>query len=416
MKKVLHLAEKADGGGAESVFRNTILALRNSRGFTHLVACRRSGNSTVTPHLDFGDPPRPGIRRVLSQTYSHRNFRLLKKFLKAERPDIIHVQNYGNLSPAVLRALWRYKRQRPGIKVFHTVHTFEYLCSHFAGFDYARQERCLDCAKSTFKFKIFYRGCSRGGYLHSVGKGIASLLAAVYIGKGLFDAWITPSDFLRDCMVQGGFAASRITTIRNPLSDWFLNNQPPPETYAGSASHCEIRVVYFGRLSAEKNLECLLRAFQRVLAERSSAILYLVGEGDEKEALVRLCCELGMAHAVVFQAFLPSEKLKDFLSNANLAILPSKCFENAPMMVCEAVSAGLFPIVAGHGGMKEMVEWLDYGKTFASENEEDLANTILQAAQEYPLLIQRLPVIQAKMREWLNFQVYTAKLIELYEK
>jgi glycosyltransferase involved in cell wall biosynthesis len=416
--KILHIAEKISGGGAESVFNETIKSLNDAfpDKITNWVACIGGTSSNANISLDFGDSPKSKLGEVVSQIYSRKNYRLLTVFLANHHPDVIHVQMYGNLSSAILRALWHYKRRKPEVTIIHTAHTFEYACSHFAGYDYRKKKVCLDCAASTYKFRIFYRGCSRAGFMHSWGKGIGSLISNYYINKHLFDSIITPSNFLQKIIEQRDKKLCNISVLRNPLSNELIdrsNNQLAQ--FGKSCITKEANIVYFGRFSAEKNIECLIKAFYIFQGQIEGARLLLIGNGDEKEGLMRLVEQLGLFDKVSFKPFLPQKDLYQVLSKGHIAVLPSKCLETASLLVPEAAMNNLIPVVANHGGMKEMVEWIGAGRTFESNNEQDLAAVLYEIVNSYEEYSWKLLDATDKCKKLLNSKHYADELYQLYQ-
>ncbi|TWF44332.1 glycosyltransferase involved in cell wall biosynthesis [Chitinophaga polysaccharea] len=375
--KVLHIAEAAYGGGAESVFRDTILYLKKyNGGYTHLVACKKESNDEIVVDLPFEvTNNHKGIKALLLSIYSRRNFAILRDYLVKVKPDIIHLQNYGNLSPAVLHAISKYK-QKYGAKVIHTVHTYEYACSHYAAYDYRKDKRCLDCQHSEFKYKIFYRGCSRKGWMHSWGKGVAALIADFFYNKNLVDEWITPSRFLYDVMVGRFGKPEKVHVVRNPVNKKLLENL--------SVSNGPVKenlIVYFGRVSEEKNVKLLLQSFALLLKDEGNADLKLkiIGDGDDKASLEAFAATTIPVQNIEFCPFLPVSALKAAIEKSKIAVLPSKCFETASLFVVEAVLAGVYPIVANHGAMSEMIGYLGCGTTFESESEIDLCRKMQYA-------------------------------------
>lgn len=414
--KILHIAEKITGGGAESVFAETIKSLNDifSDEIENQIACISPNSDKIKIDLDFGLPPGSKLGIVLSQIYSGKNYRLLNEYLKDNHPDIIHVQNYGNLSPSVLRALWNYKKKRPQIPIIHTAHTFELACSHFAGYDYRRKSICLDCSSRTYKFKIFYRGCSRAGWLHSWGKGVASLIANRYIKRGLFNQIITPSVFLKKVIEERKSKLCDINVLRNPLTKELTDNDSPNNLLSKNSVNKEVLIVYFGRFSAEKNIGCLIKAFNIFHRQNNNSQLLLIGDGDERPELVDEVISLGLEKSVVFRQFMPKDELYTVLNKAHIAVLPSKCLESASLLVPEAVMNNLIPVVANHGGMKEMVEWVGIGRTFASDDENDLVRVLHEIVNNYNTYTNRLTEARLKCKKLLNSKHYAYELHKIY--
>ncbi|WP_334084387.1 hypothetical protein [Helicobacter typhlonius] len=112
--KLLHLASDSIQGGAESVFRNTILQTLQLKDYHIFVAsCDNQNNISKEVKAfvkldDWGDYPK--WRGAYKYIFNFKNYRLLKHFLFTQQPDIIHTQNYlSRLSPSVLFALKTYK-------------------------------------------------------------------------------------------------------------------------------------------------------------------------------------------------------------------------------------------------------------------------------------------------------------------
>ncbi|RQP17527.1 MAG: glycosyltransferase [Parapedobacter sp.] len=402
MIKVLHIGERGSLGGAESVFRNTILALQtHTHHMEHFVACKATRGLPFEPDVIFagGDTP-------LSQLYSIRNFLTLKRGLNKLRPDIVHLHHYGNLSPSVFHAIALYKRKYPAVKVLFSVHTFEYICSHSAAYDYKKDKRCMDCAQNRYKWKIFARGCSRLGWKHSFGKGITSILTALLSGRGLIDQWITPSYFLKSAMsLRPDVDSTKISVVYNPIANVHSKSLP---------THRRDQMVFFGRLSEEKNIPMLIRAFSRYRMRGGTCRLVIAGEGPMRDALGNLVKQLDLQDSVEITGFLETPVLQELLQQSKFAILPSKCYESASMVVLESVICGVMPVVSAHGGMKEMVEWLNCGLQFASEDEADLVSKMEMAVAQYEEWKLGLVQVIDKLKSYVLFEPYAKRLLELY--
>jgi glycosyltransferase involved in cell wall biosynthesis len=408
--KVLHIAESGFGGGAESVFRDTIVALNKFDNNTHLVACRYHANLPFSIDLTFQNTTENNFLINLFQIYNHKNYLTLSSFLNKERPQIIHLHNYGNLSPSILRALINYKQKDRDLKIIHSVHTFEYLCSHHAGYDYKKQKRCLDCAKNKIKTKIFYRHCSRAGIFHSIGKGITSILAQYYLSFDLIDIWITPSVFLKNEMSKSWVAKDKIYSIINPLPDIFLNqakNQIEKDP--------ENSLIYFGRISNEKNLDVLLKAVSLLIKENFQVNLKIVGSGIERERLLLLSETYGISNFVHFIPFIEQTELLKILLKTKVSILPSKCFETASMLVLESISSNVFPIVVNHGGMLEMINYMNVGYTFEDNDHHDLCDKIKSAFVNYSINLRKVNAAKLNLKE-LGLSNYSLVITEMYNK
>lgn len=408
--RVLHIADKWEGGGAESVFRSSVIQLRKMGKGTHWLACQKNKRDDVSIDLVF--PSNPALSSAI---YSSRNERLLNLFLQHKQPDIIHVHNFGELSPSILQAIFRYKQaeQNKGnaVHIIHTSHSFLWVCSHLAALDYRRGNPCLDCLKDQYRTRIFARGCSRGGYIHSVGKGLAALQVDHYLKKGLFDYCLTPSDFASD-LVRRRFPAQLVKTVRNPLSAVLLDTADDT-----SFQEKENRIVYFGRLSKEKNLPLLLEAFELLRQQReySDTILEFIGEGEEQELLQQMINEKNISNTF-FTGFLPQEQLKKQLQRAKVAVVPSVSYETAGLIIPESICQNIIPVVTGHGALKESVELFGCGLCFQYNNKEDLARQIGDAIFNYTKYSSLFEKSKKKIGELMNEGAYVTQLMDIYKE
>ena len=104
-----------------------------------------------------------------------------------------------------------------------------------------------------------------------------------------------------------------------------------------------VTVLHVGRLSYEKNVDLLLRAFARIAGECPAARLTIVGDGPDRAALARLAGELGLGERVRFTGFVPHEQLPALYQAADLFATAST-IETQGLVVLEAMACGL-PVV-----------------------------------------------------------------------
>lgn len=101
----------------------------------------------------------------------------------------------------------------------------------------------------------------------------------------------------------------------------------------GKVENGIIRFVNMGRLSVEKNQETLIRAFARLAAEKPNVMLYIVGDGPERENLQELIGQLNLEGRVYLTGNLSNPF--GFLDQCHCFILPS-LHEGQPLVVFEA--------------------------------------------------------------------------------
>jgi len=98
-------------------------------------------------------------------------------------------------------------------------------------------------------------------------------------------------------------------------------------------------VGYIGQLIARKRVDTLIEAFAGL--QDKTAVLFVIGDGDQRGALEALANQLGLAGRVRFLGF-RNDRL-DFLRGFDVLVLPS-ALEGIPRCLMEAMAAGV-PVV-----------------------------------------------------------------------
>jgi glycosyltransferase involved in cell wall biosynthesis len=111
--------------------------------------------------------------------------------------------------------------------------------------------------------------------------------------------------------------------------------------------------ITIGRLTRQKGYRILIDVFQRVIGSGGEgAILMIVGDGEERDTLKRQVSEGGLNGSVIFTG--TRHDVPSLLSAADGYVL-SSLWEGGPLVVLEAMAAGL-PVVATRvGDVENMV-------------------------------------------------------------
>jgi glycosyltransferase involved in cell wall biosynthesis len=107
--------------------------------------------------------------------------------------------------------------------------------------------------------------------------------------------------------------------------------------------------LYVGRLSQEKGIDDLLRAFQAVLPGMPGARLSVVGAGPDKEQLLSLSDELGLHDSVAFTGPKSLPEIAALFETSTALVLPSHS-EPWGLVVNEALSYGCPVVVSNSCG------------------------------------------------------------------
>ena len=144
----------------------------------------------------------------------------------------------------------------------------------------------------------------------------------------------------------------------------------------------QIRYLYVGRLSREKRIDTLMRAFQRVAATTPAARLVIVGAGPQAEMLRNLAGELGIETQTDFAGSKSGDELWSEYLKASCLVMPSWS-EPWGLVANEALSHGCPIVVSDRCGCvpSELAE--DFGKAgtyvFRCDDIDDLVDKLTAA-------------------------------------
>jgi glycosyltransferase involved in cell wall biosynthesis len=127
--------------------------------------------------------------------------------------------------------------------------------------------------------------------------------------------------------------------------------------------------VYYGRISREKGINTLIKAFQN-----SSINLKIIGTGPLLDEYTNK-----KHQNIEFVGYKTGAELTELVSNASFIIVPSQWYENNPMTIVEGYSYGKPVIGANIGGIPEIIEDGKTGYLFESGNSDDLLSMVSKA-------------------------------------
>jgi glycosyltransferase involved in cell wall biosynthesis len=172
-------------------------------------------------------------------------------------------------------------------------------------------------------------------------------------------AIVCPSRFFVEKFVEWGWPREQFVHVPNWVDADRLEPGFEPGSYA----------LYFGRLILDKGLATLLRA-----AHAAALPLKLAGSGPDEAALRALAAELGAD--AEFLGYRSGAALHDAVRGARCVVLASELYENAPMMLLEAMALGKPVIGARIGGIPEVIDEGATGWLFDSGRVDALAERL----------------------------------------
>jgi len=128
---------------------------------------------------------------------------------------------------------------------------------------------------------------------------------------------------------------------------------PPEEIRRRMQSTGRFVMCFVGELSDRKNQRALISALPEIKIHVPKLALWLVGEGEKKEELVKLCDELGLSDNVVFTG--RRDNPCDFIRAADLYVSASR-IEGMPFNIIEALGTGATVLCSNVKGHADLIQ------------------------------------------------------------
>jgi len=146
---------------------------------------------------------------------------------------------------------------------------------------------------------------------------------------------------------------------------------------AGSAEGEPGYLLFVGRLRIRKGVEVLLEALRELRGRLPGARLRIAGDGEHRAALERRVDELGLREAVSFLGSCDGARVRTLLRGAAALAVPS-IYEGMPLVVLEAMDAGVPVVASAVSGIPEVVVGGETGWLVPPEDPEALAGALAE--------------------------------------
>ena len=333
--------------------------------------------------------------KALEIIYSIKNRKKMEEALEDFKPDIIHLNNFQRqLSASIIKPIKKRK-----IPIVYTAHDVQAICPAIVMMD-SKKNICEDCIKGKY-INCINKKCVKNSKLKSVlgaVEGKYYRIKEIYTKK--INYIITPSEFYKKKFIEDGVEENKIIALHNfiDLREYEVESQD--EGYA----------LYFGRLSKEKGILNLIKAFSKT----KNGILYIAGEGEEKENIKKLIDENGLNDRVKLLGFLNSVEMKEYIRKCKFVVVPSIWYENCPYSIVETLAIGKPIIGANIAGIPELVQDNINGFTFKYDDINELSKKMEELFKNDSLVKEFGEKSKEICKELYSKEFYYSELIKLY--
>jgi len=201
---------------------------------------------------------------------------------------------------------------------------------------------------------------------------------------GQLDTVYVNSEEYRQSWIRHGLNPERLKILPRGLDTELFHpaRREPAFFEKFGARNGEVRLLYVGRISREKDLDLLAAAYYRLRDEGLPVQLFIVGHGPYSEAFAKSLPE------AFFTGYLTGNELATAYASADVFVFPSTT-DTFGNVILEAQACGLPVVVSDSGGPKELVEDKANGLITKSHDVEDFAHAI-RALVTDPALRERM--------------------------
>ncbi len=176
----------------------------------------------------------------------------------------------------------------------------------------------------------------------------------------------------------------------------------------------ELVIGVVKKLEPYYGIDYLVKAFSLLEKKFSNIVLWIIGEGSEKEKLRSLCVDYKIDHKVHFKGLVSQKDLPEYYNHIDIFAVPS-LIESFGVVVVEAAACGLPVVATNVNGLPETVKDGETGFLVPSQNVEALADKLT-------LLIDDSALREGMGKKARNFvevnytwQNNAAEMLQLYE-
>lgn len=274
----------------------------------------------------------PRLRKIflpITTVFNPRTYRDIKKLIKQENIEVVHVHNTLNLvSPAVYYAARRMK-----VPVVQTIHNFRLLCP---GATFYRDGHiCEDCVEHGLKCAVRH-SCYRESKIQT----LACVLSTEFHRMtGIYGKinYICLTDFnkkklleLKQIKPERVFVKPNFVECKNE----FVSEKDRMNLF-----------VFAGRLDKLKGIDLLFEAWKRMGAHAPKLIV--CGTGPMEDWCKSFIRENDVN--IEMRGFVSNDEALKIIANSKALVLPTQWYEGFPMSIVEAFSVGT-PVICSDLG------------------------------------------------------------------
>ena len=302
----------------------------------------------------------------------------VRTLLDMEAPDVYHLQDPFVMGFVGMYYAWRFKK--PLIGTYHTMH--EEYAGHLSKGKYKKLMQYLFGKTSWSYMRTFFTRC---GITIAPGAQVANILGE----HGIKNVKVVPN----------GIEFSRVRN--NKTFDIRKKHHIPKDAKI---------ILHLGRISFEKKIEILLKAFKEI--NRGDVYLLIVGSGPSLKNYENLAKGLGIKN-VIFAGYVDDNLISSYYRESDVFAMPSDT-ETFSIVTLEAMAAGKPVVGPDYLGTKDLIIDNYNGLKFNRGDYIDMAAKISLILYN-PKLKSKLGQNARTFSERFSIEKTTKQLINIYK-
>ena len=359
--------------------------------------------------------PLKAARDGMALIYSPEAKRNFQALCEEFRPDVVHLNNvHRQITLSILDAPYLRENRVP---VFYTAHDYVTVCPGYLMLD-GDGRVCDACLEDGRYRHCIENRCVKGSRAKSALAAMEASFNRAHKSNQRIDRAIAPSRFMRSKLIEGGWPEGKVVFLQNFADDAILDRAS--NAGADATDRENPYLLFFGRLSVEKGVDTLLRAFDAASPNLPQNMrLVVVGDGPDAAEFKALASSLDCASRIEFAGYQTGDALQSYVERASLAISSSRCRENMPYSIVEAFAAGTPVVGTNIGGIPELVDEGNTGFICESGDIQSMADAILRGASaflEQPAYARLQHNCRSYVMDNCSREKFMSDLVNLYKE
>ncbi len=293
---------------------------------------------------------RAPISAGLKAIWNHETYRSVRRLIRQSAVSVCALHNtFPLISPSVYYAA---KAER--VPVVQKIANYRLICPAATLFREGRI--CTECVGSSVPWPAVAHGCYRGSRLASAcTAAMVSAHRVLGTWTECVDAFVTPSEFTKRQLIGAGLPANKVHVNPN-----FVD--PDPGQGEGKGGFA----LYAGRLSQEKGLRTLVRAWNDI----GRRLPLKIAGGGPLESFIESVS--ARTPSIEWLGHLAPEQVMRLMQEASVVIVPSEWYEVFGLVIIEAYAAGVPVIGSNIGAIASIIDPGRTGLLFRPGDHNDL--------------------------------------------